>query len=78
VGAECDVVLRPEGATLSDAGAIKGVVDYSCFMGAYQDYRIKVGESFVKIQEYNPKNKKIYKVGEPVYLNFEDNTLYAL
>ncbi len=77
-GSECDVVLRPEGATLSDAGAIKGIVDYSCFMGAYQDYRIKVGESFVKIQEYNPKNKKIYKVGDTVFLTFEDNTLYAL
>ncbi len=77
-GAECDVVLRPEGATLSDTGVIKGIVDYSCFMGAYQDYRIKVGESFVKIQEYNPKNKKIYKVGDTVYLGFEDNTLYAL
>ncbi|WP_024867100.1 ABC transporter ATP-binding protein [Butyrivibrio sp. FCS014] len=78
VGAECDVVLRPEGATLSDSGAIKGTVDYSCFMGAYQDYRIKVGDSLIKIQEYNPKNKKIYKVGDSVYLNFEDNTLYAL
>ena len=77
-GAECDIVLRPEGATLSDTGVIKGIVDYSCFMGAYQDYRIKVGESFVKIQEYNPKNKKIYKVGDAVYLGFEDNTLYAL
>ena len=77
-GAECDVVLRPEGASLSDNGAIKGVVDYSCFMGAYQDYHVKVGDSLVKIQEYNPKNKKIYKVGDTVYLTFEDNTLYAL
>ncbi len=78
VGAACDMVLRPEGATLADSGAVKGVVDYSCFMGAYQDYHIRVGESIVKIQEYNPKNKKIYKVGEEVHLNFEDNTLYAL
>ena len=30
------------------------------------------------IQEYNPKNKKIYKVGDSVCLNFEDTTLYAL
>ena len=78
VGAACDMVLRPEGATLADSGAVKGVVDYSCFMGAYQDYHIRVGESIVKIQEYNPKNKKIYNVGDVVYLNFEDNTLYAL
>ena len=77
-GAACDVVLRPEGATLADAGDVKGIVKYSCFMGAYQDYHIQVGDSLVKIQEYNPKNKKIYKVGDTVFLHFEDNTLYAL
>ena len=77
-GADCDVVLRPEGATLADAGDVKGIVKYSCFMGAYQDYHIQVGDSLVKIQEYNPKNKKIYIVGDTVFLHFEDNTLYAL
>ncbi len=78
VGAECDVVLRPEGAILGDNGEIKGSVKYSCFMGAYQDYHILVGDTLLKIQEYNPKNKKIYNVGDEVFLNFEDNTLYAL
>ena len=77
-GAECNVVLRPEGATLADTGAIKGIVDYSCFMGAYQDYHVQVAGTLVKIQEYNPKNKKVYRVGDEVYLNFEENTLYAL
>lgn len=77
-GADCDVVLRPEGATLADTGDVKGIVKYSCFMGAYQDYHIQVGDSLVKIQEYNPKNKKIYMVGDTVFLHFEDNTLYAL
>ncbi|MCR5320417.1 MAG: ABC transporter ATP-binding protein [Lachnospiraceae bacterium] len=77
-GADCDVVLRPEGATLADAGDVKGIVKYSCFMGAYQDYHIQVGDTLVKIQEYNPKNKKIYMVGDTVFLHFEDNTLYAL
>ena len=78
VGNACDVVLRPEGAFLSDEGNLEGRVEYSCFMGAYQDYHVKVGETLVKIQEYNPKNRKIYKVGDKVFLNFEDNTLYAL
>ena len=78
VGADCSVVLRPEGATLSDNGELSGVVEYSCFMGAYQDYHIRIGDSLVKIQEYNPKNKKIYSVGEKVYFTFEENTLYAL
>ena len=36
---------------------------YSCFMGAYQDYHIQVADALVKIQEYNPKNRKIYNVG---------------
>ncbi|MBQ3797672.1 MAG: ABC transporter ATP-binding protein [Butyrivibrio sp.] len=78
VGSECSVVLRPEGATLSDAGSIKGTVKYSCFMGAYQDYHVLIGDTLVKIQEYNPKNKRIYGVGDYAFLNFEENTLYAL
>ncbi len=77
-GAKCSVVLRPEGAVLGESGEVKGKVMYSCFMGAYQDYHIQVGSTLVKIQEYNPKNKKIYGVGDEVFLSFEENTLYAL
>ena len=77
-GDDCSVVLRPEGAFLGDTGAIKGKVMYSCFMGAYQDYHVQVADALVKIQEYNPKNKKIYNVGDEAFLNFEQNTLYAL
>ena len=78
VNDNCSVVLRPEGASLSDEGDLSGIVEYSCFMGAYQDYHIMVGDTLVKIQEYNPKNKKTYNVGDKVFLNFEDNTVYAL
>ncbi|MBP5595940.1 MAG: ABC transporter ATP-binding protein [Pseudobutyrivibrio sp.] len=77
-GSRCDIVLRPEGAFLADEGELSGLVEYSCFMGAYQDYHVRVGHNLVKIQEYNPKNKKIYNVGDKVFLNFEENTLYAL
>ncbi len=78
VGGDCNVVLRPEGASLSDTGMLKVKVTYSCFMGPYQDYHVAVGDTLVKIQDYNPKNSKIYKVGDEAYLNFADNTLYAL
>ena len=77
-GSKCSIVLRPEGATLGDTGVIKGKIEYSCFMGAYQDYHVRLGDTLVKIQEYNPKNKKIYNVGDEAFLNFEENTLYAL
>ena len=63
---------------LGDAGAIQGKVVYSCFMGAYQDYHVQVGNQLVKIQEYNPKNRKIYRGGDMVFLNFADQTLYAI
>lgn len=78
VGNKCSVVLRPEGASLGDSGAIKVKVAYSCFMGSYQDYHVTVGNTLVKIQDYNPKNSKIYNVGDEAYLNFAENTLYAL
>ncbi|MBP5250298.1 MAG: ABC transporter ATP-binding protein [Lachnospiraceae bacterium] len=77
-GNECNVVLRPEGAALCDNGTVKAKVVYSCFMGPYQDYHVMVGDTLVKIQDYNPKNSKIYKVGDEAYLSFADNTLYAL
>ncbi|MBR6359061.1 MAG: ABC transporter ATP-binding protein [Lachnospiraceae bacterium] len=77
-GNECNVVLRPEGAALTDNGTVKAKVVYSCFMGPYQDYHVMVGDTLVKIQHYNPKNSKIYKVGDEAFLSFAENTLYAL
>ena len=78
VGSGCSVVLRPEGAALRDSGTLKVKVIYSCFMGPYQDYHVMVGDTLVKIQDYNPKNSKIYKVGDEAFLSFAENTLYAL
>ena len=78
VGGECKVVLRPEGASLGDTGVIPCEIVYSCFMGSYQNYHVKVGETLVKLEEYNPKNKKIYQVGDKAFLNFEQDTVFAL
>ena len=47
-------------------------------MGSYQNYHVKVGETLVKLEEYNPKNKKIYQVGDKAFLNFEQDTVFAL
>ncbi len=78
VGISCNVVLRPEGAALRDSGSLKVKVVFSCFMGPYQDYHVMVVDTLVKIQEYNPKNSKIYRVGDEAYLSFAEKTLYAL
>lgn len=47
-------------------------------MGAYQDYRIKVGDDTLKIQVYNPRNKKIYEVGDTAWVNFDPADVHVL
>ena len=71
VGSTCTVVLRPESAVLADEGQLpcKGVM--SCFMGSYQNYHVMVGDTLVKITDFNPKHKKIYRVGDTAYVKFD-------
>jgi iron(III) transport system ATP-binding protein len=64
VGDTCTLVLRPESAVLADSGQLPCRVILSCFMGSYQNYHVMVGDNLVKITDFNPKNKKIYEVGE--------------
>lgn len=77
VGRECTLVLRPEAASVADRGVLPCQVVLSCFMGSYQNYHVTVGDTLVKITEFNPKHKKIYDVGEKVFLDFrmEDSHL---
>ena len=77
-GSACKLVLRPESVTLRDSGILPCKVIYSCFMGSYQSYHVQVKDTIVKLEEYNPKNKKIYQVGDDAFLNFEEGTAFAL
>ncbi len=72
------IVLRPESATLADEGGIPCKVILSAFMGSYQNYHVMVGDHLVKLQEYNPKNKKIYNVGDECRLVFEEANVHLL
>ena len=77
-GKDCTMVLRPESATLADEGILPCKVIVSCFMGSYQNYHVMVGNTLVKIADFNPKNKKIYKVGDTAYVNFEKENVHVL
>ena len=77
-GDDVTLVLRPEAATIADEGQLKGEIVLSRFMGAYQDYRIKVGDDTLKIQVYNPRNKKIYEVGDTAWVNFDPADVHVL
>ena len=78
VGEIRTLVLRPESITLEDEGKIPCEVILSNFMGAYHYYQVKVGESIIKIQVFNPKNKKTYKEGDKCYMAFSSNNIHIL
>ena len=77
-GEEYTVVLRPEAASLGDEGGLPCRVVLSCFMGSYQNYHVMVGDTLVKLEEHNPKNKKIYQVGDACSLLFDPASVHVL
>ena len=77
-GSEYTIVLRPEAARLAEAGALPCEVVLSCFMGSYQNYHVMVGHTLVKLEEHNPKNRRIFSVGEHCSLVFEPESVHIL
>ena len=77
-GKDYTLVLRPEAASLADSGGMPCRVVLSCFMGSYQNYHVMVGNTLVKLEEHNPKNKKIYNVGDSCSLVFEPESVHVL
>jgi len=77
-GKEYTVVLRPEAATLANEGGLPCRVVLSCFMGSYQNYHVMVGNTLVKLEEHNPKNKHIYQVGDNCRLVFDPASVHVL
>ena len=78
VGQEYTIVLRPEAASLAESGGLPCKVVLSCFMGSYQNYHVMVGSTLVKLTDPNPKNKKIYQVGETCHLVFDPESVHVL
>ena len=78
VGKACKVVLRPEAGVLADEGALPCKVVLSCFMGAYQNYHLMVGDTLVKLSDYCPVGRKVYKVGDTAYLSFREGCVHML
>ena len=77
-GQKCVLVIRPEAATISDQGLLPCEVTYSCFMGSYQNYHVRVGNIPVKLEDYNSRNKKEYNVDDKAFLNFDENSVFVL
>ena len=78
VGKDYTIVLRPEAAALAETGGLPCKVVLSCFMGSYQNYHVQVGDTLVKLTDPNPKNKRIYQVGESCCLTFDPENVHVL
>ena len=78
VGKDYTIVLRPEAASLAEEGGLPCEVVLSCFMGSYQNYHVKVGDTLVKLTDPHPKNKRIYKVGERCHLVFDPESVHVI
>ncbi len=78
VGDECTLVLRPEGAVVADDGQLPCEVILSTFMGSYQNYHVMVGDTLVKITDFNPKTKKIYNVGDKAFVKFDAGSIHVI
>ena len=77
-GSECSLVLRPESAVIAEEGQLPCKISVSCFMGAYQNYQVVLGDYMVKITDFNPKHKKIFKEGEEAYIRFNSCDIHIL
>ncbi|MBR3503252.1 MAG: ABC transporter ATP-binding protein [Clostridia bacterium] len=77
-GSECEIVLRPEAITISDSGLLPCKVELSCFMGSYQNYHVRVGDTLVKITDNCPVNKKIFAVGDSAFISFDPDCAHLL
>ncbi len=77
-GQEYTVVLRPESAVLADGDGLPCRVVLSRFMGAYQNYHVMVGDTLVKLTEYDPRNKRVYAVGEECFLSYRPDAVHIL
>ena len=77
-GADTTIVLRPESTVLAEEGFFPVKVEVSCFMGAYQLYHVRLGDTKLIIHEYNPKNKRIFGQGETAYLSFASENAHCI
>lgn len=78
VGEEIKIILRPEAVQIGRTGKIPVCVEESVFMGAYQDYKIKVNGQDLIVVDYNPAQKKGFSAGDNAYITLEEASLHLV
>ncbi|MBR5961520.1 MAG: ABC transporter ATP-binding protein [Clostridia bacterium] len=73
-----EIVLRPEAIEIADQGQLPCEVELSCFMGSYQNYHVRIGDTLVKIADNCPIGRKTYQVGDEAYISFRSECAHLL
>ena len=73
-----EIVLRPEAIEIADRGQIPCKVELSCFMGSYQNYHVRVGDTLVKIADNCPIGRKTFQVGDDAFISFRSECAHLL
>ena len=77
-GSEAEIVLRPEAIVIAKEGQLPCTVELSCFMGSYQNYHVRVGDTLVKITDNCPINKPLFRVGDQAAISFDKTCAHLL
>ncbi len=77
-GSSGTIVLRPEAITIADEGMLPCRVELSCFMGSYQNYHVRVGDTLIKIADNCPIGRKTFQVGDDAYISFRSECAHLL
>ncbi len=77
-GTPCEIVVRPEAITIAESGSLPCTVELSCFMGSYQNYHVRVGDTLVKITDNCPVNKRVFNVDEHAAISFDPGSVHLL
>ncbi|MDF2524090.1 MAG: Fe(3+) ions import ATP-binding protein FbpC [Clostridiales bacterium] len=71
-GEKAYMSLRPESIKLTrEGGTFRGVVERATYYGSKVEYEIKVAESYIIIENYNPQITGIFNEGEDVGISLD-------
>lgn len=78
VGEEYTVVLRPESAALSDEAGCPAPLSFPASWARTRTITSAWATRLVKLAENDPRNKRIFRVGEQCHLTFAPDAVHVL
>ena len=78
VGDTVTAVVRPESVTAGTEGQFEGDIVMSAFMGAHQEYRVKLGDIVLDAEQLNPMGGKLFAENEHVSIRLHADSIYIV